>query len=142
MTKSDVDRGRAISNMTAIALEEELTINIDDKNIKWTIIISKKSNRYIITSLIEYDRWPFRKNFVWLTKGYFEFNYVWSPNPIVRSIRYAGIKGQGTGKKCSLYQGFIILKFVFISYYDWGKENRSLYKRLWYRESLYQCSTV
>lgn len=34
VTKSDVDRRRAISNMTAIAVEEELTINIDDKNIK------------------------------------------------------------------------------------------------------------
>ena len=33
---ADVDRRRAISSMTAITSEQELTINIDDKNIKWT----------------------------------------------------------------------------------------------------------
>ena len=34
--KSDVKMRRAVASMTAITLAEELVINIDDKNKKWT----------------------------------------------------------------------------------------------------------
>ena len=34
--KSDVETRRAVASMTAITSAEELVINIDDKNNKWT----------------------------------------------------------------------------------------------------------
>ena len=44
------------------------------------------------------------------------------------------MKGQATAKMCLPYQrGFVISRFFFISYYDWGKENRSLHGTLLYR---------
>ena len=53
------------------------------------------------------------------------------------------MKGQATGKMCLPYwQGFVISRFFFISYYDWGKENRLLYRTSLYRVSLYRGSTV
>ena len=41
-------------------------------------------------------------------------------------------EGEGTGKICSLYRGFVISRFFFIYYfyYYWGKENNLLYQGL------------
>ena len=52
-------------------------------------------------------------------------------------------KGKATGKMWLPYRrGFVILRFFFISYHDWGKENRLLYRTSLYRVSLYRGSTV
>ena len=42
-------------------------------------------------------------------------------------------RGQMTGKMCLLYRwGFVISKFFFIPFFDWGKKNCSLYRGLRY----------
>ena len=47
-------------------------------------------------------------------------------------------KGQTTGKMCLPYQrGFVTSRFFFISYHDWGKENRLLYRGLCHTEVHY-----
>ena len=121
-----------------IASEEELTINIYVKNIKWTsrtIFSLDRNDRNKPKKLgnhkfDEYYRRPFSNqtfDFVQLTKCYCEFDYVRLPNPIVGSIRYAENKGPRDWQKVFPISSFRHIEVLFhISYYDWGKENRSL----------------
>ena len=66
--------------------------------------------------LDDYDRRPFSNqtfNFVWLTKCYCEFDYVWLPNPIVHLIRYAGNKGPRDWQKVFTISRFRQIKVLF-----------------------------